>query len=82
MQKKSEDDRYEAIRRAGLLTTVPALLAVSPIIGYFIGRFLDGKLGTEPYLSIVFLILGFISGAMQVARLIRLANRDPNKRKE
>lgn len=82
MQKKSEDDRYEALRRTGLLTTVPALLAVSPIIGYYMGRFLDGKLGTEPYLSIVFLILGFISGAMQVARLIRLANRDPGKRKE
>jgi F0F1-type ATP synthase assembly protein I len=82
LQKKSEDDRYEAIRRAGLLTTVPVLLAVSPIIGYYIGRFLDGKLGTEPYLSIVFLILGFISGAMQVARLIRIANRDPRKRKE
>jgi F0F1-type ATP synthase assembly protein I len=82
LQKKSEDDRYEAIRRAGLLTAVPVLLAISPIIGYYIGRFLDGKLGTEPYLSIMFLILGFVSGAMQVARLIRIANRDLGKRKE
>jgi F0F1-type ATP synthase assembly protein I len=81
LQKKSEDDRYEAIRRAGFLTTIPALLAISPIIGYYIGRFLDVKLGTEPYLSIVFLILGFVSGAMQVARLIRLANRE-NKKKD
>ena len=82
MQKKSEDDRYEAIRRAGLLTTIPVLLAVSPIIGFYMGRFLDGKLGTDPYLSIVFLILGFVSGAMQVARLIRIANREPKKRKD
>jgi ATP synthase protein I len=80
LQKKSEDDRYEAIRRAGLLTTIPVLLAVAPLIGYFIGRFLDGKLGTEPYLGIVFLILGFISGAMQTARLIRIANREPRKK--
>jgi F0F1-type ATP synthase assembly protein I len=82
LQKKSEDDRYEAIRRAGLLTTIPVLLAVSPIIGFYMGRFLDGKLGTDPYLSIVFLILGFVSGAMQVARLIRIANREPKKRKD
>ena len=63
-----------------MLTTVPVLLAISPIIGYYMGRFLDGKLGTEPYLSIVFLILGFVSGAVQVARMIKLANREPRKK--
>ena len=80
MQKNSEDDRYAAMRRAGLLTTVPVLLAVSPIIGFFMGRFLDLKLGTEPVFSIIFLILGFVAGAVQVARVVRLANRDSDKR--
>ena len=80
LQKNNEDDRYVALRRAGLLTTVPVLLAASPIIGFFIGRFLDDKLGTDPALTIVFLILGFVSGAIQVAKVIKIANRDPGKK--
>lgn len=70
------------MRQIGLLTTIPLLLAVSPLIGYFMGRFLDGKLHTEPVISIVFLILGFIAGARQVANVVRKANADYNKSKE
>jgi ATP synthase protein I len=79
LQKNSEDDRYSVLRRAGLLTTVPFLLAASPIIGFFMGRFLDIKLGTEPIFSIIFLILGFIAGAIQVAKVVRLANRESDR---
>jgi ATP synthase protein I len=77
LQKKSEDDRYRAVRRAGLLTTVPVLLAASPVIGFYIGRFVDGKFQTDPTFSIIFLILGFVAGAVQVARVVKLANREP-----
>lgn len=80
MQKKNEDDRYQMVRRTGLLTTVPILLAASPVIGFYIGRFLDDKLRTEPVLSIIFLILGFVAGAVQVAKVVKLANKEPKKR--
>jgi F0F1-type ATP synthase assembly protein I len=82
LKKKKEDDRYWMMRQIGLLTTIPLLLAVSPLIGYFMGRFLDGKLHTEPVISIVFLILGFIAGARQVANVVRKANADYNKSKD
>jgi F0F1-type ATP synthase assembly protein I len=80
LQKKEEEDRYRVMRQVGMLTTIPILLAVSPLIGYFIGRFIDVKLGTAPYLSIVFLIVGFIGGGMQVARVIKQADRKPSKK--
>jgi F0F1-type ATP synthase assembly protein I len=80
LQKKEEEDRYRVMRQVGMLTTIPILLAVSPLIGYFIGRFIDVKLGTAPYLSIVFLIFGFIAGGMQVARVIKQADRKPSKK--
>lgn len=70
------------MRQAGLLTTIPILLAVSPIIGFLIGRFLDKKLGTEPVLGLIFLVLGFIAGGIQTARVIRIANRDANDKKD
>lgn len=81
MSKKEENERYWMIRQIGLLTTIPLLLAVSPIIGFFLGRFLDRKLGTEPILAVVFLILGFIAGARQVANVVKKASREYNEKK-
>lgn len=80
MQKRDEEDRYSAIRQAGLLTTIPVLLAASPIIGFLIGRFIDRRLHTEPIFGGVFLVLGFIAGAVQVARVVKLAGRNVQRR--
>ena len=83
MQKKDEEDRYWAIRQAGLLTTIPVLLTVPPIAGFLAGRFLDRKLNTDPIFSILLLIVGFLVGARQVARTVKLASRDVSgKRKK
>jgi F0F1-type ATP synthase assembly protein I len=81
LQKRDEEDRYSAIRQAGLLTTIPVLLAVSPIVGLLIGRFLDRKLNTDPIFSIVFLVIGFVAGARQVARVVKLAGKNVKKDK-
>lgn len=70
------------MRQVGLLTTIPLLLAVSPIIGYLIGRFLDRKFHTDPILSIIFLVLGFVAGARQVASVVRKASKDYEKRND
>jgi F0F1-type ATP synthase assembly protein I len=80
LKKKNDRNRFEGVRQAGLLSTIPVLLAVSPLIGFFIGRFLDGKFNSDPVFTIVFLILGFVAGAMQTARIIRLANRDSEEK--
>lgn len=79
LQKKNEEDRYWDIRQAGLLTTIPVLLAASPIIGLLIGRWIDRKFDTDPIFSVVFLILGFVAGARQVVRVVKLAGKDKAK---
>lgn len=79
MLKKNEEDRYWVMRQVGLLSTIPVLLAVSPIVGFLIGRFIDGKLHTDPIFTIVFLVLGFIAGGRQVARVIKLAGKERKK---
>ncbi len=80
MQKKNEDDRYWMMRQVGLLTTIPLLLAVSPIIGFFIGSFLDKRFNTDPIFTIVFLVIGFIAGARQVMNVVRKTSKDKKKR--
>ena len=79
LQKKDEEDRYWAIRQVGLLTTIPVLLTVPPIAGFLAGRFLDRKLNTDPIFSIVLLVFGFVAGARQIARVVKLASRDVSK---
>jgi ATP synthase protein I len=50
-------------------------LAVSTVIGLFGGRWLDGKLGTEPWLSIVGLILGVVAGFRSLYLTAKSENR-------
>jgi ATP synthase protein I len=54
------------MRSAGLLLAIPTLLIVSPLGGFFLGEWLDRRFNTAPWLTIVFLLLGFVAGGRQV----------------
>ena len=73
---KKSDEKYSMYRQLGILTTIPIILAVGPILGYFIGNFLDKKLHTEPYLMIVFIIFGFVASGRGVYDLIKRASEE------
>jgi F0F1-type ATP synthase assembly protein I len=75
-------EKYVLIRQVGLLTAVPFVLAVAPLIGFFAGRFLDQKLGTDPWLMIILIVLGFVAGARQVYRLVRLASTEVDREQD
>jgi F0F1-type ATP synthase assembly protein I len=66
---KKPEDKYAMLRQAGLVTVIPFVLLVSPVVGYFIGGFLDRKLHTS-FLWIVFIVLGFVAGVREVYRII------------
>lgn len=70
----SDKDRYNWARQAGLLSTIPFLMAVPPIAGLLIGRFLDKKFNAYPVFTIVFMLLGFAAGVREVALVIKKAN--------
>jgi F0F1-type ATP synthase assembly protein I len=69
-------DKYKQARQLGLLTTIPMILAAAPLIGYFGGRWLDGKLDTGPWLSMVLLLLGLVAGVRETILILRKAARD------
>ncbi|NNF07575.1 MAG: AtpZ/AtpI family protein [Candidatus Eisenbacteria bacterium] len=58
-----------------MLTMIPFLLGASPVIGFFMGRWLDGRLGTEPVLRFVFLGLGFVAGVRETVKVVKKASR-------
>lgn len=71
--------RRSSYRQLGILGTIPILIAVGPLVGFFMGRWLDSKLGTDPYLLILFLIFGFVASGKEVYKLIKRAEEDTDK---
>lgn len=66
-----EPDDQRDWQRTAVWMTVPFVLAVPPIIGWYLGRWLDGVAGTTPYLTYLLLLLGFAAGIREFWRLIK-----------
>jgi len=69
-----QKDRMTGLRQVSLLTAIPALLVIGPLIGLWLGRYLDQRFGTEPYLLVVFVVLGFVASGRETWKLIKLAS--------
>jgi F0F1-type ATP synthase assembly protein I len=66
-----------------LLAAVPAILVAAPLVGLFGGKWLDSKFGTEPYLMIGGVVLGFVAGAREIMNLVRKSQSlEDDKKKE
>ena len=68
------DDKGEkgrAAKQLALLTAIPAILIVAPLVGFFIGKWLDDKAETAPLFTILGLILGFAAAAKEIQVLIK-----------
>ena len=77
-----EKDR-KLLRVLGALSTVGITLVVATVIGYLIGHYLDGRYGTTPWLTLVFLLLGIAAGFKnlydQTRRLMDVDKQDTSK---
>ncbi|RPJ86315.1 MAG: AtpZ/AtpI family protein [Acidobacteria bacterium] len=51
-------------------TSIIFLLPSTVIGGYFLGRWLDGKLETYPWLTLVLVLMGTVAGFVEVFRLL------------
>jgi len=73
---KNRKDAFRQIRQVGILTTIPFILLLGPLIGFFIGQWVDQKFGISPVAMIFFIVLGFAGSARETARMIRDVMRD------
>ena len=67
-------DNKEKIRLYGqlsLIGIIPAIMAIGPLLGFFIGKWIDKKLGTEPYVMGVLILLGFIAAGTEIYRIVK-----------
>ena len=63
----------------GTYGTIGIELALSVFVGLFGGQWLDGKLGTEPWLTLAGLVLGAAAGFRSLWRVVAKANREAEK---
>ena len=68
-------EQREQLKQLGSLSTIGLELGLSIVLGYLGGRWLDGKLGTEPWLQWIGLALGLAAGALSLYRVVRRAQR-------
>jgi F0F1-type ATP synthase assembly protein I len=69
--KQPEKERLRGYRQIALATTIPLIMLAGPAVGYFLGSFLDGLLGTGNVLMVVFMLLGVAAGGVESYRIIK-----------
>ena len=66
-----KDPGYRGLRSAGLLLAIPTLLIVSPLVGFFLGGWLDKRFHTSPWLLLAGLVLGFVAAGRETYQIYR-----------
>lgn len=59
----------------GQLSTIGMSFVFALVIGFGAGFWLDGVLGTKPWLAFVGFFLGLAAGVLNVYRVLQLANK-------
>jgi ATP synthase protein I len=73
------DKRYRYIRLVSSVGTIPLMLGAGPTLGFFGGRWLDHRLGTDPWLQYVFLALGFGAAIRYIVRVLKDVRKDMDR---
>ena len=77
-----KDPRYRGLRSAGLLLAIPTLLIVAPLVGFFLGNWLDRRFGTSPWLMLVGLVLGFVAAGRETYQIYRRYQQEEEENHE
>jgi ATP synthase protein I len=70
------DDKSNWMRQIGLLSVIPVIMVAAPVVGYLIGSWLDGYFGTEPWLTVTLIFLGFAAAGKEIYNILRRVNKD------
>ena len=74
MVKNGNDNKYRYVHQVGLYTAIPVILVAGPAVGFFIGVYIDRKLGTAPWFMLFFVVIGFVASVRQTIEFITKAS--------
>lgn len=64
------------LRQVGLVTTIPMIFVAGPLVGYWIGQWIDGRFGIDPWGKVVVSLLGFVASLKQVVTIIQRSSKE------
>lgn len=64
------------VRNMALASQVGIFLVVAILVGWAIGQWLDKKLGTDPWLTALFTLLGAAAGFIELFRIVARISED------
>lgn len=64
------------LRGVGMYGTLGLEMVLSTLLGYWVGEWLDGRLATAPWLTILFLIVGVAAGIRRLVVVVQRALRE------
>jgi hypothetical protein len=58
------------------LATIPLFLGVAPLVGWWLGRWVDRRAGTDWVFQGIGILLGFVAGVKETIDLVRRAQKE------
>ncbi|SMC24490.1 Putative F0F1-ATPase subunit Ca2+/Mg2+ transporter [Desulfacinum hydrothermale DSM 13146] len=75
-----KDETKKLLKQVGLASTLGLSVAFAIFIGAGLGFWLDSTLGTFPWLTLVFLIMGVVAGFRNYYRFMRKQQREDERK--
>ena len=76
-----DESKFSGLRSASMLLAIPTLLIVAPLVGGWIGGWLDRRFKSSPWLLILGLILGFVAAGRETFQIYRRYQSNEEERK-
>ena len=64
---------YNWIKVGGLLSLIPFVLVAGPLMGYVAFDYLHKRFDVPPYVSYLFITVGFVASVRETIRIIKIA---------
>ncbi len=64
------------MRKAGLASSIGIMMVVSVVIGWLFGSWLDSKLGTAPWMMLIFTLMGIAAGFIEMIRIAIVLSKE------
>ena len=78
-QPRRNDSKSSGLRSASILLAIPTLLIVAPLVGGWLGSWLDRRLGSSPWFLILGLILGFAAAGRETYLIYRRSQAEEER---
>ncbi len=73
---QSERHLIQLVRQAGIYISIPLVLVGGPTVGFFLGRFLDQRLNSDPWGVLILVVVGLVAAFVETIRLFRYAQKE------